>query len=124
MADVIHTTDAPEPGGAYSQAVRAGGQIFTAGVVGRHPVDGSVPTDLRDEIRQALANLDAILTAAGGSRDTVLKTLCFLTDPGDFALFDEEYRTYFGQARPARSTVTVQLNPAYRFEIEAVALEG
>ena len=122
MPDIIHTTDAPEPAGAYSQAIRAGGQLLTAGIVGRDPATGAVAAELRDEIRQTLQNLDAVLTAGGASRDTVLKTTCFLTDPGDFALFDEEYRAYFGDARPARSTITVRLNPAYRFEIEAVAL--
>jgi 2-iminobutanoate/2-iminopropanoate deaminase len=122
MLESIHTADAPAPAGAYSQAIRAGGMLYTAGIIGKDPQTGEVPAELTDEIRQTLANLDAVLSAGGASRETVVKTLCFLVDPDDFALFDAEYREYFGDARPARSTVTVRLRPGLRFEIEAVAV--
>lgn len=117
----VRSERAPAPGGAYEQAVVHEGRLYTSGVVGLDPGPGTVPASFREEVRRALANLDAVLNAGGASRQTVLKTLCFLTDTGDFTVFNEEYARFFGTARPARSTIGVALAGGYRFEIEAVA---
>jgi 2-iminobutanoate/2-iminopropanoate deaminase len=117
----VSTTAAPAPGGAYEQAIADAGFLFTSGCVGLDPVSKTTPTDLRREILQAFRNLEAVLAAGGATLDSVVRTLCFITDVDDFALFNETYTEFFGEALPARSTICVQLAGGYRFEIEATA---
>lgn len=121
---LLHTADAPAPGGHYSQAVRSGDHIFTAGQVGLDPVSGSTPEDFREEVRQSLANLKAVLAEGGAEITDVVRTMCLLTDIGDFAVFNEEYAAFFGNHRPARSTFGIALAGGFRVEVEAIAYVG
>ena len=101
------------------------GVIYASGQVGREHSTGHIPPDLAGQVEQALDNLREVLHAAGGSLDTVLKTTVFLTRAEDFAPMNPIYARYFPEARPARSTVIVAAlaNPAYLFEIEAIAYQ-
>ncbi|MFZ5847147.1 MAG: RidA family protein [Actinomycetota bacterium] len=122
---LISTPNAPAPGGAYSQAVSVDGMLYTAGQVGADPTTGERPADYRAEVRQALANLGAVIEAGGSSVDRIVRTMCLITDVADFTVFNEEYAAFFGDHRPARSTFSVGLAGGYRFEIEAIAkVEG
>jgi len=120
----LSTTDSPAPGGAYSQGVLVRDFIFTAGQVGKDPVTGVTPTDFREEVRTALANLKAVLAAGGAEMTDVVRTMCLLTDISTFAVFNEEYAAAFGDHLPARSTFGVALAGGFTVEIEAIAYVG
>jgi 2-iminobutanoate/2-iminopropanoate deaminase len=120
---IISTGTAPKPGGAYSQGTRWDQLIFTAGMVGSDPATGQPISDnVREQTRQVLRNVQAVLQAAGSGLDHVLKTTCFLVDINDFAAFNEVYREFFPVDPPARSTIQVGLVPPWRVEIEAIAV--
>lgn len=121
---LLQTTDAPAPGGHYSQAVRTGDYIHTAGQVGLDPATGEKPKDFRAEVRQSLANLKAVLAEGGAEITDVVRTMCLLTDITDFAVFNEEYTTFFGDHRPARSTFGIALAGGFTVEVEAIAYVG
>lgn len=121
---VVFSPQAPEPAGAYSQAIRQGALLFTSGQVGVDPRTQIVAADLRDEIRQALSNLKTVLEAGGSGVASVVRTLCFLTETTHFDIFNEEYSRFFTAPLPARSTVIVRIAGGYRFEIEAIAVPG
>jgi 2-iminobutanoate/2-iminopropanoate deaminase len=97
--------------------------VFTAGQVGLDPATGQLAgADVATQTRQALANLTAVLEAAGSSPAGVVKTTVFLVDMGDFAAMNTVYAELFEEAPPARSTVAVAALPlGARVEIEAVA---
>lgn len=121
--EFIETTTAPAAVGPYSQAVVEGGFVFTSGQIGLDPGSGSlVPDGVEAEARQALANLSAVLQAAGTSLERVVKTTIFLADIGDFKRVNAVYAEAMGAHRPARSTVQAGALPlGARIEIEAVA---
>ena len=121
---VIHTDAAPAAIGPYSQAVKAGGLVFCSGQIALDPTTKElIKGDVARETRQVMKNLTAVLEAAGTSLDRVLKTTIFLTDLGDFAVVNEAYGSFFGDAPPARATIQVAALPlGSRVEIEAVAL--
>lgn len=122
MGRTIHTADAPAAIGPYSQAVRAGDFLFTSGQIGLDPVSGALAEGVEAQTRQALANLAAILAAAGASFAAVVKTTIFLADMADFQTVNAIYAAAFTAAPPARSTVQVAGLPrAARVEIEMVA---
>jgi 2-iminobutanoate/2-iminopropanoate deaminase len=120
----VSTPDAPRAIGPYSQATRANGFLFTAGQVGFDPATGElVDGGIGEQTERVLANLDAILHAAGLELSSVVKTTVFLVDMADFARMNEVYAQAFGDHRPARSTVAVAALPrGARVEIEAVAV--
>lgn len=120
---IIQTDAAPAAIGPYSQATIAGGFLFTAGQIPLDAVSGELITgDVQAQTRQVLANLAAVLAAAGASWADVVKTTVFLTDMGDFPAFNEIYAATFGDARPARSTVQVSALPrGVSVEVELVA---
>jgi 2-iminobutanoate/2-iminopropanoate deaminase len=119
----ISTERAPRPAGVYSQGVQWERLIFTAGQVGIDPATGqAAPGGVREQTRQVLQNVAAILEAAGTGLDNVVKTTCFLADINDFGAFNEVYREFFPTDPPARSTVQVGLVPPWLVEIEAVAV--
>jgi 2-iminobutanoate/2-iminopropanoate deaminase len=121
--EVISTSNAPKPGGAYSQGIRWDQLIFTAGMVGSDPATGQPISDnVREQTRQVLRNVQAVLEAAGSGLDYVLKATCFLVDINDFAAFNEVYREFFPVDPPARSTIQVGLVPPWRVEIEVMAV--
>jgi 2-iminobutanoate/2-iminopropanoate deaminase len=121
--ETVATNGAPRAIGPYSQALRAGGFLFTAGQVGFDPATGElVDGGIAEQTRQVLANIRAILEAGGSGLAQVVKTTVFLVDMADFAAMNEVYAEVFGAHRPARSTVAVAALPrGARVEIEAVA---
>ncbi|HEU5168956.1 MAG TPA: RidA family protein [Gemmatimonadales bacterium] len=119
----VHSDRAPRAVGPYSPAIVADGFVFTAGQVGLEPASGElVAGGVREQTARVLANLRAVLEAAGSGLDRVVKTTVFLVDMGDFAVMNEVYAEAFGTHRPARSTVAVSALPkGARVEIDAVA---
>jgi 2-iminobutanoate/2-iminopropanoate deaminase len=120
---VISTDSAPGAVGPYSQAIRSGDLVFTAGQIALDPASGKLVSDeVAAQTRQVLKNLVAVLDAAGCEARNVVKTTIFLVDMGDFAAVNEVYAEVFGASLPARSTVAVAALPlGARVEIEAVA---
>ncbi len=120
---LIATSDAPAAIGPYSQATVAGGFLFTAGQIPLDAKSGDiVPGDVVAQATQVLANLAAVLKAAGCGWGDVVKTTVFLTDMADFPRVNEVYAAALGAARPARSTVQVAALPrGVSVEIELVA---
>jgi 2-iminobutanoate/2-iminopropanoate deaminase len=119
----VQTNAAPAAVGPYSQAIRAGGLIFTAGQVGSDPATGELADGVAGQAERALRNLEAILDAAGTSLDRVTKTTIFLTDVSAFATVNEVYARHFSPPYPARSTVGVKELPRGALvEIEAIAV--
>ena len=123
MNKIISTQSAPKAIGPYSQAVRNGNLIFTAGQLGIDPTTGELVTgDIEAETRQALMNLRAILEAEGSSMENIIKTTVFLRDMNDFGVMNTVYSTFFNAHPPARSTVQVAVLPKNAaVEIEAIA---
>ena len=121
---VIRTEVAPAPfqGAPYNQAIVAGGLVFVAGQLGLRPGDTAVEGDIGAQTEQALANLAAILEAAGSSMENLVKTSVFLADLDDFQGMNEVYAAKVGDRPPARSTFQVARLPSGALvEIEAVA---
>jgi 2-iminobutanoate/2-iminopropanoate deaminase len=123
----VATRQAPEAIGPYSQAIKAGGFLFTAGQIALDPANGTiVQGGVVEQTERVMKNLAAVLAEAGADWTKVVKTTVFLTDLGDFPVFNDVYGRYLGSARPARSTVQVSALPRNALvEIELVArLEG
>ena len=120
----IHSSDAPAAVGPYSQAVRVGEFVFTAGQVALDPVSGElVGDDVATQTEQVMRNLRAVLAAAGTDLAHVVKTTVFLKSMGDFAAMNAVYARHFPEPFPARSTVEVGALPKGGLvEIECVAL--
>ncbi len=122
--EIIATKNAPAAVGPYSQAVRVGNFIYTAGQIALAPETGKlVEGGIEAQTRQVLQNLTAVLTAAGSSLGHIVKTTIFVTNLGDFAAINKVYGSFFVADPPARSTVQVAALPlGAQVEIEAVAL--
>lgn len=122
----VSTEAAPGAIGPYSQAIVSGGWVATSGQIGMDPQSGElVAGGVEAQASQALANLGAVLLAAGSDLSLVLKTTLYLVDMNDFAAVNEIYARVFGEARPARSTVAVAALPkGALFEIDALAVRG
>lgn len=125
--ETIATDGAPKAIGPYSQAIVAGDLVFCAGQGAIDPATGAAVGggDLRAETERTLANLTAVLEAAGSDLAHVVKTTVFLIDMADFTTMNEVYAKHFGAHRPARSTVAVAALPrGFRVEIECVAIRA
>jgi len=125
MKERISTSNAPAAIGPYSQAIRAGNLIFTAGQVGLDPQSGQlVEGGIREQTEAALRNLQSVLKAAGCSFSDVIKTTVFIMDMNDFTAMNEVYQQFLGDIiPPARSTVQVAGLPrGAMVEIECVAM--
>lgn len=120
---VISSENAPAALGPYSQAIRLGNLVFTSGQVGIDPATGELAGwQLRDQTHQVFRNLQAVLTAAGLTLQHVVKTTVFLAHMSDFPEMNGIYAEYFGDHRPARSTVEVARLPKDALiEIEVIA---
>jgi len=106
----------------YSQAVRAGDMLYLSGVVGSKLGEpGVVPGGIRSETRQAMENIKTLLERYGSSLDDVVKCMCMLGDISDYADMNEEYKKFFPENRPARSTFGVDLPVGAKIEIECMA---
>ncbi len=123
---VVATEYAPGAIGPYSQAIIAGGLVFSSGQIPLDPTTNQlVEGGIEVQTRRVLDNLAAVLQAAGSSLEQVVKTTIFLQDMNDFATVNTIYAEYFGADPPARSTVQVARLPRdVRVEIEAIALRG
>lgn len=123
MKDIINTNKAPQAIGAYSQAVKIDGLVFTSGQIPVSPETGEVEADIQAQAKQALENLQEVLKAAGASMEKVIKTTVFIKDMNDFASINEVYAQYFTDNYPARSCVQVAKLPMdVGVEIEAIAV--
>ena len=126
MKEVIRTEAAPAPfqGAPYNQAIKANGFVFVAGQVSLKPDHGDIVGDtVQEQTEQVMANLRAILEAAGSGLDKLVKTTVFLQNLDDFPGMNEVYKQHVGDQPPARSTVEVAKLPSGALvEIEAVAL--
>jgi 2-iminobutanoate/2-iminopropanoate deaminase len=120
---IISTDKAPAAVGPYSQGVRIGELIYTAGQLGIVPgANDFAGPDIEAQTRQALENLKAVLEAGGSCLEHVAKTTVFLQDMGEFSRMNAVYAEFFPQNPPARSAVQVAALPlGGRVEIEAVA---
>ena len=120
---VVATPSAPQAIGPYSQAIIAGGFVYTAGQVALDPATmNHVAGDVRAQAERVLTNLAAVLEAAGTSLSRVVKTTVYLATMDDFAALNEVYAARFGAHRPARSTVAVKTLPKNALvEIDCVA---
>lgn len=122
MRESIHTTAAPAAIGPYNQAVRAGNFVFASGQLGLDPATGALVEGVEAQARQALANLQAVLQAAGATFADVVKTTIFLADMQDFQAVNTIYAASFAADPPARSTIQVAALPrGGAVEIEMIA---
>jgi 2-iminobutanoate/2-iminopropanoate deaminase len=124
--EIVSTDAAPRAIGPYSQAIRAGGFLFLSGQVALDPRTGQlVGSDIKQQTRQVLENVRAILEAAGSSLRQVVKCTVFLADMNDFGPMNEEYGSFFQDQPPARTTVQVAKLPRGALvEIDVIALAG
>ncbi len=119
----ISTNAAPAAIGPYSQAIVADGWIYASGQIPLDPDSGAlVEGGIVTQTHRVLKNLAAVLEAAGGGLDTVVKTTVYLSDMANFSAMNEVYAEYFGESQPARATVQVAGLPrSVDVEIDAVA---
>ena len=123
MKRVISTTKAPAAIGPYSQAIKVGNLVFTSGQIPIDPATGSfVEGGIKEQTRQSLQNVQAILKEAGLTMEHVVKTTVFMADMNDFADMNTVYSTFFSEPFPARSAVAVKTLPKGALvEIEVIA---
>jgi 2-iminobutanoate/2-iminopropanoate deaminase len=122
MNDRIATDAAPAAIGPYSQAVRGHRLLFCSGQLGLDPASGELASGTEAQAERALANVRAVVEAAGGSMRDVVRTTVYLADMNDFAAVNAVYARHFEEPYPARSTVAVAALPkGGRVEIEATA---
>ncbi|MEG0639697.1 MAG: RidA family protein [Clostridia bacterium] len=120
---VIHSAKAPAAIGPYSQAIQAGGMLFTSGQLGIDPATGALAPDVEAQTDQAMRNLGEILAQAGLTYASILKTTVFVADLADFSIVNTVYQGFFKSDYPARSCVQVAALPKGGLvEIECVAL--
>ena len=125
MKQVISTHQAPAAIGPYSQAIRVGNLLYTSGQIPINPATGSfVEGGIKEQTRQSLTNIKAILEEAGLTMAHVVKTTVFMADMNDFADMNAVYAEFFAEPFPARSAVAVKTLPKGALvEIEVVAAE-
>ena len=121
----INTEKAPKAIGPYSQAIQVGNLVYTSGQLPIDPTTGAFPEGgIKEQTRQSLLNIQAILEEAGLTMSNVVKTTVFLADMNDFADMNAIYAEFFTQPYPARSAVAVKTLPKNALvEIEVVAAE-
>lgn len=122
MSEKVYTKNAPDAIGPYSQAVKAGGFVFTSGQIAINPLSGNVEaTSIEEQTKQVMENLGAVLNEAGSSFEKAVKTTCFLKNMSDFATFNAIYGEYF-TSKPARSCVAAKELPKdVLVEVEVIA---
>ena len=123
IRQAVATDKAPKAIGPYSQGIRAGNLLFISGQVPIDPATGNIiEGDIKAQTDRVMRNLTAILEAAGGSMDNVLRCTVYLKDMNDFAAMNEVYGSYFSQPAPARSTIqAVRLPKDANVEIDVIA---
>ena len=125
MKTIISTDQAPAAIGPYSQAIEFNGMVITSGQIPIIPATGTFPEGIREQTRQSLTNVKAILAAAGTDMDHVVKTTVFLSDMNNFGAMNEVYATFFTEGSyPSRSAVEVARLPKDALvEIEVIAVK-
>ena len=125
MSNKVQTSKAPAAIGPYSQAVVVGNLIFTSGQIPLNPETGVLEGEnITEQTHRVCKNLETVLSAAGGSLQSAVKTVCFLANMADFAAFNEVYAQYFTE-KPARSCVAVKdLPKGALVEVKVVAEKG
>ena len=122
MLKIVSTNQAPQAIGPYSQAICVNGMVYTSGQIGLTP-SGEMVQGIEAQTRQVLENLKAILKNAGSGFDKVVKTTIFLSDMDNFGIVNGIYAEFFGEHKPARSTVAVKSLPKEALvEIECIAV--
>jgi len=118
----VHTDQAPKAVGAYSQAILNHGMLYTSGQIGLDPTTGQmVADDVSAQAKQVVSNLSAVIEAAGGTLNQIVKVTIFLEDMNDFPVVNQIYAQWLGEHRPARSTVAVAALPlAAKVEMDCV----
>jgi len=125
IKEIVTTSDAPAPAGAYSQAVKAGNLVFTQGT---GPIDADsgkivAPGNIADQTRKTLENIRLILEKAGTSLENAVKVTAFIHDINEWSKFNEAYAEYFKENPPARTTVEVgHFTQGFCVEIDVIAI--
>ena len=123
MKHIVRSQDAPAPLGPYSQGVLTGNELYCSAQAGIDPQTGELcGSDVAAQAERALQNIGAVLDAAGMNFGDVVKTTLFLADMRDFETVNAVYARYFGESKPARSTIAVAALPkGGRVGIDAIA---
>ena len=127
MIERVSPPGAPAPRGPYSPGVKAGDYVYVAGQVAMDPITGEAKLgDIKSETRQTLLNVQAILAGCGATMSQVVRCGVYLTNPADFQPMNEVYAEFFGDAKPARTTIIVAglPMPEAKVEIDAIAYVG
>ncbi|MGL5054673.1 MAG: RidA family protein [Fusobacteriaceae bacterium] len=126
MKRVINTTNAPSAIGPYSQAIEVNGTLYVSGQIPFVPTTMQVVSDdVKEQTKQSLENVKAIVEAAGYSLSDVVKAGVFIKDMNDFAAINEVYNEYLGEVKPARACVEVARLPRdVKVEIEVIAVKS
>ena len=121
---VVYSSQVPEPNGPYSHAIKAGNMLFVSGQIAMDRGTGQLVTaNIKEETHKVMANVGAILTAAGADFSSIVKTTIFLKDMGNFTQVNEVYGSYFKSNPPARETVEVSRLPKdVNIEISCIAV--
>jgi 2-iminobutanoate/2-iminopropanoate deaminase len=123
VRQAVSADDAPQAIGPYSQAIVANGFVFCSGTAGIDPATDVAPDGIEEQTELALRNLDAVLSAAGASLATLVKTTIFYADVNDFAAINAIYARYMPDPPPARSApANVHLPRNLRISIDAIAV--
>ena len=124
MRQVISAPDAPKAMGAYSPAIKAGNLLFVSGQIPIDPASGELVTgDIAAQTEQVMRNVGALLRAAGGGFEHVVRTTVFLADMDEFAAMNEVYNRHVAAPPPARATVQVARLPrGVKIEVDAIAV--
>ena len=119
----VYTKKAPEPIGPYSQAIKFNNLVFSSGQIAIDPETGNfIGGDIREQTKQTIRNIEAILEAAGSEILKVIKVTVYLKDINEFTAMNEVYEEYFGKSKPARSTAeSSRLPKDAKIEMDVVA---
>ena len=126
MAEIVHSKDAPEAVGPYSQAIKVGNMLFCSGQISINPETNELElADIKQQTGRVLKNLQAVIESAGFTVKDVVKTSVYLTDIKDFRGMNEIYAQFFTENKPARATVAVKSLPkGAKVEIDAIAVKN
>ncbi len=127
MRKIINTKNAPAPIGPYNQAVIAGNVLYTSGQIAINPANGELTiSSIKEETKQVMENLKAVLTEANLTFENVVKTSIFISDMNNFSEINAVYGSYFNsETAPARETVEVANLPKFvNVEISMIAIKS
>ncbi|MCG8410309.1 MAG: RidA family protein [Bacteroidales bacterium] len=124
MKKIIFTENAPKAIGPYSQAIEINGTLYISGQVPVNPATGKMPEGIKEQTKQVMENISAILTEAGYTFDDVVKSTCLLSDMDNFQAMNEVYGEYYKENPPARAAYgVVKLPLGAMVEIETIAVK-